>query len=310
MKGVILVAGKGSRLYPVTKAIAKPLLPLANRMTVEYAFDKLKECGITEICLVVGENEQEMRTALGDGSKFGVALTYVVQEKPLGLANAVGYAKDFVGDDDFVLYLGDAIYSDSLQPFIEQFKNAGAANLNLVMHVEDPRRFGVANLDGDRIVKLVEKPAVPESNWAMAAMYVFGTQLWRVLPDLKPSARGEFEITDAIQMMVERGEMVIAGKYVGDWFDTGTRESFLSTSQYLCGTDAKIDESATVAGGVGPSVVVGAGARVECEGISNSVVLAGAQVKVAGRIDGCILGGEVNADGGLQDEIRYGDLEA
>ena len=310
MKGVILVAGKGSRLYPVTKAIAKPLLPLANRMTVEYAFDKLKECGITEICLVVGENEQEMRTALGDGSKFGVALTYVVQEKPLGLANAVGYAKDFVGDDDFVLYLGDAIYSDSLRPYIEQFKNAGAANLNLVMHVEDPRRFGVANLDGDRIVKLVEKPAVPESNWAMAAMYVFGTQLWRVLPDLKPSARGEFEITDAIQMMVERGEMVIAGKYVGDWFDTGTRESFLSTSQYLCGTDAKIDESATVAGGVGPSVVVGAGARVECEEISNSVVLAGAQVKVAGRIDGCILGGDVTADGGLQDEIRYGDLEA
>src|SRR5690606_38338272 len=145
--------------------------------------------------LVVGENEQEMRTALGDGSQFGVSLTYVVQEKPLGLANAVSYAKDFVGDDDFVLYLGDAIYSDSLRPFIDQYKAAGAANLNLVMHVEDSRRFGAANLDGDRILKLLEYPAFPESNWPMIAMYIFGPHLWSVLLYLNPSARGQYGIT-------------------------------------------------------------------------------------------------------------------
>jgi glucose-1-phosphate thymidylyltransferase len=118
MKAVILAAGKGSRLFPVTKAIAKPLLPLANRMTMEYAFDQLKACGITEICVVVGENEQEMRSALGDGAQFGVSLSFALQDKPLGLAHAVGCAEEFCGGESFALYLGDAIYSGSLAPHV------------------------------------------------------------------------------------------------------------------------------------------------------------------------------------------------
>ena len=309
MKGVILAAGKGTRLYPVTKAIAKPLLPLANRMTIEYAFDQLKECGVTDVCLVVGENESEMRQALGDGSAFGVNLAYAKQTDPLGLAHAVGFAKDFIGGDEFILYLGDAIYSDSLRPFVDQYRAAGAANLNLVKWVDDPRRFGVATLDGDRITKLVEKPANPDTNWAMAAMYIFGPQLWEVLPDLKPSARGEYEITDAIQMMVDRGHLVIAGKYEGSWFDTGTLDSFLATSRYLAGTQGSIDASAKVTGDVGPDVVIGKGAVVECAAIRDSVVLPGAQIKVDGEIRGCVLGGDVTSSGDLADAIRFGDLD-
>ena len=307
MKAVVLAAGKGSRLYPVTHAVAKPLLPLANRMTMEYAFDQFRWCGIDEVCIVVGENEKEVRAALGDGALFGMRLHYSVQDEPLGLAHAVRSAKEFVDGDDFVLYLGDAVYGESLAPFVKQFVESGAANLNLVKAVEDPRRFGVANVLDGRIVKLVEKPAVPESNLAMAGMYVFGPQLWGVLPELKPSARGEYEITDAIQLMIDRGEHVIAGVYEGEWFDTGTLSSFLTTSRFLVNGGQLIDSTARVVGDVKEHVVVGAGAVVECSSITDTVVLPGATVR-AKRIDGCLLGGEVTRDD-IVGEILYGDLK-
>lgn len=306
MKAVVLAAGKGSRLYPVTKAVAKPLLPLANRMTLEYAFDQFRWCGIENVCIVVGENEQEVRTALGQGDGFGLRLDYAVQSQPLGLADAVRCAEHFVGGDDFVLYLGDAVYGESLAPFVEQFVESGAANLNLVKAVEDPRQFGVANVADGRIIKLVEKPAVPESNLAMAGMYVFGPQLWGVLPDLKPSARGEYEITDAIQLMIDRGEKVVAGVYEREWFDTGTLASFLAASSFLVEGGQMIGAGAKVSGDVGPHVVVGEGAVVECGSIENTVVLPGATVR-AGRIVGCLLGGEVVAQG-LEGEIKHGGL--
>ncbi|HXH61107.1 MAG TPA: sugar phosphate nucleotidyltransferase [Fimbriimonadaceae bacterium] len=307
MKAVVLAAGKGSRLYPVTHAVAKPLLPLANRMTMEYAFDQFRWCGIDEVCIVVGENEKEVRAALGDGALFGMRLHYSVQDEPLGLAHAVRSAKEFVDGDDFVLYLGDEVYGESLAPFVKQFVESGAANLNLVKAVEDPRRFGVANVLDGRIVKLVEKPAVPESNLAMAGMYVFGPQLWGVLPELKPSARGEYEITDAIQLMIDRGEHVIAGVYEGEWFDTGTLSSFLTTSRFLVNGGQLIDSTARVVGDVKEHVVVGAGAVVECSSITDTVVLPGATVR-AKRIDGCLLGGEVTRDD-IVGEILYGDLK-
>lgn len=296
MKGVILAAGKGSRLYPVTHHIAKPILPLANRMTIEYALDRLREIGVDDICVVVGEMEDAMRTALGDGSAFGVRLSYVRQTQPQGLAHAVGFAKDFVGDDSFALYLGDAVYSKGFTEFAKRFLSSGCANLNLVKPVADPSRFGVANVEGDRIVKLVEKPAVPESNLAMAGLYFFGPQLWSVLPDLKPSARGEFEITDAIQMMIDRGETVLAGVYDGEWFDTGTLDSFLETSKFLVSGGSKIDPTAIVDGHIGPSVVVGAGAKVRCAGIEDAVILPGADVECAREIRHSVLGGTLKSD--------------
>lgn len=303
MKGLILAAGKGSRLYPVTHKIPKPLLPLANRMTIEYAFDRLKEMGIDEIGVVVGENEPGMREALGDGSEFGVHLTFIRQPEPKGLAHAVGFAKDFVNGDSFVLYLGDAIYGDSLAPFKDRFNESGCANLNLVKPVEDPSRFGVANVDGERIIKLVEKPKNPESNLAMAGMYIFGPQLWAVLPDLQPSARGEYEITDAIQIMIDQGETVLAGVYEGAWFDTGTLDSFLETSDFLAIGDNRIAGSAAVTGEIKTQVVIGEAAHVECASIEDSVVLPGASVKVKGHIRHSILYGNVASDGDIVNEI-------
>lgn len=272
-------------------------------MTIEYAFDRLLEMGISEICIVVGEMEQAMRDALGDGSAFGVQLSYVRQTEPKGLAHAVGFAQEFVAGDDFVLYLGDAIYSDGFEKFAARFKESGCANLNIVKPVEDPSRFGVANTEGERIVKLVEKPKEPESNLAMAGMYFFGPQIWSVLPDLQPSGRGEYEITDAIQMLIDRGETVLAGVYEGTWFDTGTLDSFLETSSFLTSGDSVVE--GTVAGDVGGAVVVGSGAIVACLGIADSVILPGASVEVSGKIEHSILGGNVRVDGDCIGQILW-----
>jgi glucose-1-phosphate thymidylyltransferase len=306
LKGVILAAGKGTRLYPVTYNIPKPLLPLANRPTIFYAFDRLKEMGVTEICIVVGEMGEQIKAFLGDGSDQGVQLSYVRQTEPQGLAHAVGFAKDFVAGEDFVLYLGDAIYGSGFTDYKNRFEESGCANLNIVKPVEDPSRFGVANVDGERIVKLVEKPKEPESNLAMAGLYFFGPELWDVLPDLQPSARGEYEITDAIQMLIDRGQLVLAGVYEGVWFDTGTLDSFLETSAFLSGDKTLVDSSASVQGSIGDKVVVGSNARVACERIEDSVVLPDADVEVSGTIRHAILAGLVREQGDIEGKILDG----
>lgn len=305
MKGVILAAGKGTRLYPVTYHVAKPLLPMANRITLAYAFDRLREIGVTDICIVVGEMEDQICKALGDGSCFGVNLTYVRQTSPHGLAHAVGFAKEFVADDSFLMYLGDGIYGEGFQKHADRFRASGCANLNLVKPVEDPSRYGIANVAGERIVKLVEKPKNPESNLAMTGVYFFGPQLWKVLPDLKPSARGEYEITDAIQLLIDRGEDVLAGVYDAPWFDTGTLDSFLETSSFLVGGRSKVAESAVVNATVGRGVVIGEGAVVRCASIEDAVVLPGSRVEVEGEIRHCLLGGRVHDEFSLENVILY-----
>ena len=304
MKGVILAAGKGTRLYPITRHIPKPLLPIANRPTIHYAFDRLKEIGVSDICVVVGGSGDRMKETLGDGASCGVGLTYVTQHLPQGLAHAVGYAKDFVAGDSFVLYLGDAIYGDGFQEYARYFKDSRCANLNLVKPVEDPTRFGVAYVDGDRIVKLVEKPPTTTSNLAMAGMYFFGPEIWSVLPDLAPSARGEYEITDAIQMLIDRGADVRAGVYEGTWFDTGTLDSFLQTSDFLI--DGATLVEGDVDGEIGPNVVVGTGATVRCGRISNSVVFPDASVSVTGDISRSLLADNVTSSESIVDDICYG----
>ncbi len=173
--------------------------------------------------------------------------------------------------------------------------------------VEDPTGFGIANVQGEKIVKLVEKPKNPESNLAMAGMYFFGPQLWQVLPDLKPSGRGEYEITDAIQSLIDRGETVLAGLFEGVWFDTGTLDSYLKTSAFLIDDGALIDPSATVHGVIGAKVVIGAGAHVDCDLVEDSVVLPGASVKVSGIIRHAILAGSVSSERDVESEILHGD---
>ncbi|MHB8635713.1 MAG: sugar phosphate nucleotidyltransferase [Fimbriimonadaceae bacterium] len=308
LKAVILAAGKGTRLYPLTRRIPKPLLPLVNRTTLLYALDRLKELKVREVCIVVGENEAAIRSALGDGGAHGVSLSYVRQVDPHGLAHAVGFARAFVAGDPFVLYLGDAIYNASVATHADAFVSSGCANLNLVAWVGDPRRYGVAVLDGNRIVRLVEKPQNPESNWVMAGMYFFGPQLWDVLAELRPSSRGEYEITDAIQILIDRGHQVLAGKYEGVWFDTGTLDSFLEASRFLA--NEKNVVAGSVVGAIGANVVIGDGARVECESIEDAVVMPGSRISGAARIRHCMIAGEVVLDGEVVDQIFDGPAPA
>ena len=310
MKGLVLAAGKGSRLYPVTHIIAKPLLPLANKPTLAYAFERLKEIDVYEIGLVVGDNEQSMREVLKDGSDFGVSLTYIRQPEPKGLAHAVSFAKDFIGDSNFVLYLGDAIYGSGFVELKNQFLDSGCSNLNLVKEVQDPSRFGVANVNGDKIVKLVEKPKVPESNLAMAGLYFFRSEIWNVLPKLQPSSRGEFEITDAIQLLIDEGNLVLAGRYEHEWFDTGTLDSFLETSSFLVNGSQVIGSDVVVEGHVGDHVVIGEGAFVRCNSISDSVILPGARVVSNGDIIHSIIGGNVESNRTIEAAILHGDWSA
>jgi glucose-1-phosphate thymidylyltransferase len=295
MKAVILAAGMGTRLYPVTQVIPKPLLPLANRPTLDYAFDRLKEIGVQHVCVVVGRNEAAMRDALGERTGNGLSVAYARQPEAKGLAHAMSFAKDFVGEDDFCMYLGDAVYSESLSAAAAAFRSSGCANLNLVKAVPDPSRFGVANVDGDRIVRLVEKPQVPESNLAMAGVYFFRRPIWDMLDDLQPSARGEYEITDAIQMLVDRGHDVRAGVYTGEWFDTGTLDSFLETSAFLIGGGTLIHPESDVAAEIGDNVVIGPGSKVRASHVENAVVLPGATVASEGAIRRSLIGG--NASG-------------
>lgn len=310
MKAVVLAAGKGTRLYPITRHIAKPLLPLAGKPTLHYVFDRLREIDVIEVCLVVGENRDQMERALGDGSDLGLRISYEVQAEPRGLAHAMQCAQGFVGADDFVMYLGDGIYGSSLLPFADRFRESGCNNLNLVKEVEDPSRFGVANTDGDRIVKLVEKPKQPESNLAMQGVYFFDSAIWSVLPNLQPSARGEFEITDAIQLLIDSGGDVRAGVYAGAWFDTGTLDSFLETSAYLLQGGSQVRNGATVSADMGGAVDVGEQATVDCRSIEDSVVLPGAQIRCTGDIRHCILWGAVDSDGDMEGVIAYNDERA
>jgi glucose-1-phosphate thymidylyltransferase len=305
MKAVVLAAGKGTRLYPITRHIAKPLLPLAERPTLHYVFDRLKEIDADDVCLVVGENREQLKSALGNGSDVGIALSYVVQQEPRGLAHALRCAESFIDRDDFVMYLGDGIYGSPLKPFADRFHETRCNNLDLVKAVDDPSRFGVANTDGERIVRLVEKPAVPESNLAMQGVYFFDSMIWDVLPDLQPSARGEYEITDAIQLLIDRGGDVRAGVYDGAWFDTGTLDSYLETSAYLMQNGVQIGNGASVVGEIGSAVSIGEGSVVECASIEDSAVLPGSRIRCSGHIRHSILCGDVEADDDLTASVAY-----
>lgn len=280
-------------------------MPIAERPTLHYVFDRLKEIDASDVCLVVGENRQQMEAALGTGESLGVNLSYVTQDQPKGLAHALQCAEDFVNREDFVMYLGDGIYGSSLAPFAARFKESGCNNLNLVKAVDDPSRFGVANTEGERIIKLVEKPAVPESNLAMQGVYFFDSMIWDVLPDLTPSARGEYEITDAIQLLIDRSGDVRAGIYEGAWFDTGTLDSYLETSSYLTSGGVQIADGATVLGNVGGAVSIGAGSSVECRSIRDSAILPGSTIRCTGKIAHSILMGDVAHDGDLVRVVAY-----
>jgi len=279
MKGLILAGGAGTRLRPITHTSAKQLVPIANKPILFYVVEDMAAAGIKQIGVVVSpESGAEIEAALGDGSQFGVELTYVPQADPLGLAHCVLIARDFLADDDFVMYLGDNMLQQQLKPLVDRFvadrtrpleldepnREPPAAQI-LLAHVDDPRQFGVAEVDAHGgVIRLVEKPADPPSDLALAGVYIFDKRVHDAVDAIEPSARGELEITDAIQWLIDRGYPVMHEVLQGWWIDTGKKDPLLHCNRLVLDTivpriDGQLDAGSRVEG----RVVIEAGAHLE-----------------------------------------------
>jgi glucose-1-phosphate thymidylyltransferase len=295
MKALILAGGAGTRLRPITHTRAKQLVPVANKPILFYGIDAMVAAGITEIGVIVGDTRAEVMQALGDGSNFGAAITYIPQDDPLGLAHCVLIARDFLGDDDFVMYLGDNMLEQGLEEFVAGFEAARRASdasdqdghsdalvaQILLAKVDDPSSFGVAAInDAGEVERLVEKPKDPPSNLALVGVYLFDSTILTAVRSIEPSERGELEITDAIQWLLEEGHRVRHQVLDGWWIDTGKKDPLLECNRLVLdrierAVNGSVDESSSVEGRVeiaadaivenskvrGPAII-GSGARI------------------------------------------------
>jgi glucose-1-phosphate thymidylyltransferase len=271
MKGLILSGGAGTRLRPITHTSAKQLVPIANKPILFYVIEHMVGAGIRDIGIVISEGDtgDAIMAAVGDGSKWEVRITYIPQSEPLGLGHCVLIAHDFLGTDDFVMYLGDNMLQQDLRQFVERFEaersrqptlgeeeRAAPAAQILLAHVDDPRQFGVAELDarGD-VLRLVEKPTVPPSDLALVGVYLFDRHINEAVRSIAPSARGELEITDAIQWLLEHGHRIVHEVLDGWWIDTGKKDPLLHCNRLVLDllvprTDGVVDERSRVEGRV------------------------------------------------------------
>ncbi len=280
MKALILAGGAGTRLRPITHTRAKQLVPVANKPILYYGIEAMVAAGITEIGVIVGDTRDEVMSALGDGSRFGASMTFIPQDAPLGLAHCVLIAREFLADDDFVMYLGDNLMEQDLASFVAAFVTARggdeppAAQI-LLKQVPDPHRFGVATLDtAGHVVQLIEKPEDPPSDLALVGVYLFTPRVHDAVAAIEPSPRGELEITDAIQWLVDQGERVRCELLTGWWIDTGKLTPLLEANRLLL---EKIDTD--VAGDVDAAslidgrVVISAGAVIRNSTIRGPVAI-------------------------------------
>jgi glucose-1-phosphate thymidylyltransferase len=329
MKGLILSGGRGTRLRPITFTSAKQLVPVANKPILFYGIEALVESGIRELGIVVGDTRQEITDAVGDGGRFGAAVTYIEQEAPLGLAHAVLIAEAFMAGEPFVMYLGDNLIRTALKPLVDEFRTAAPAAQILLARVPNPQQFGVAELAHGRVVRLVEKPATPASDLALVGVYMFDRQVFEAVKAITPSARGELEITDAIQWLIDHGRTVVPRVIDGWWKDTGRLEDILEANRIILDTiERRIDgevEGSEVLGKVvveagakvvrstirgpavigrgamiesayiGPFTAVGDHATIRSSEVEHSIILEGSSITdIEGRIESSLIGRQVS----------------
>ena len=329
MKALVLAGGAGTRLRPITHTSAKQLVPVANKPVLFYGLEAIRDAGITDVGLVAGDTAEAIQAAVGDGSAFGLSATYIRQTAPLGLAHAVLVSRDYLGDDDFVMYLGDNFIVGGIASLVEEFRSERPDAQIMLTQVADPREFGVAELDDSgHVIGLEEKPPQPKSNLALVGVYIFSPSVHHAVRSLKPSWRGELEITEAIQWLIDHGNAVRSSVISGYWKDTGNVTDMLEVNRMVLETaeprqhgtvDAEseiigrvvIETDAQVSGSriVGPAII-GARTKVtrsyvgpftsvaedcsidDCE-IEYSIVLRRASIRGVRRIEASIIGHEV-----------------
>jgi len=274
MKGLVLSGGKGTRLRPITYTSAKQLVPVANKPVLFYGLEALVRAGIHDIGIVVGETQAEIRAAVGDGSRFGARITYIEQDAPRGLAHAVLISEPFIGNDSFVMYLGDNLLNRGIDGLVERFEHERPAAQILLARVPDPEMFGVAELADGRVVRLVEKPKEPKSDLALVGVYMFSPEVFESVKRIRPSFRNELEITDAIQDLIDRGLQVHPHIVDGWWKDTGKLEDMLEANRLILDTiERRIDGAVDPASRVEGKVIVEAGACIERSVVRGPVVI-------------------------------------
>ncbi|WP_030911513.1 glucose-1-phosphate thymidylyltransferase [Streptomyces sp. NRRL F-5126] len=329
MKALVLSGGAGTRLRPITHTSAKQLVPVANKPVLFYGLEAIAEAGITDVGVIVGDTADEIREAVGDGSQFGIRVTYLPQEAPLGLAHAVLIAREFLGDDDFVMYLGDNFIVGGITGLVEGFREDRPDAQILLTKVVNPTAFGVAELDAEgAVVGLEEKPEKPKSDLALVGVYLFTPAVHEAVRSIEPSWRGELEITHAIQWLIDRGSDVRSTTISGYWKDTGNvtdmlevNRSVLETVEPACegfADDAseivgrvRIEEGATITGSrvVGPAIIgrdsvvkdayvgpftsVSEGCRIEDSEIEYSIVLRNSSICGVRRVETSLIGRDV-----------------
>lgn len=331
MKGLILSGGKGTRLRPLTFTQAKQLVPVANKPVLFYGIEALVEAGIRDIGIIVGDTKNEIMETVGDGTRWGadVRVTYIDQPEPLGLAHAVLISEEFLGEEPFVMYLGDNILKSGILSLVREFEERRPNALILLTEVPNPQMFGVAELRDGKVVRLVEKPKQPASNLALVGVYMFDRHVFEAAKTIKPSWRNELEITDAIQYLVDRGFTVQPHLVSGWWKDTGKIEDILEANRLILegissSIEGEVDEASRVNGQViiekgaavrssiirGPAII-GAGTEIvdsyigpftsiqkKCRivrtEIEHSIILEGSEiVDIGSRIDDSLIGREV-----------------
>jgi glucose-1-phosphate thymidylyltransferase len=325
MRGLILSGGRGTRLRPITYTSAKQLVPVANKPILFFGLEALAASGVKEVGIVVGDTHQEIRDAVGDGAQWGVRVTYIPQPAPLGLAHAVLTAEAFLRGQPFVMYLGDNLIREPLAPLVARFQTEAPAAQILLARVPNPQEFGVAVLEGERVVRLVEKPATPPSDLALVGVYMFDDHVFDAARAIRPSGRGELEITDAIQYLIDHGFAVRPHVIEGWWKDTGKLEDLLEANRIVLDAleprcdglveDSEISGRVVLESGarvvrsvvrgpaiigrgavienayVGPFTAVGDGVTIRGSEVEHSIILEGSSViDVGTRLESSLLG--------------------
>jgi glucose-1-phosphate thymidylyltransferase len=333
VKALVLAGGTGSRLRPITHTSAKQLVPVANKPVLFYGIESLVAAGITEIGIVTGDTAPEIEAAVGDGSRFGARVTYLPQDRPLGLAHAVLISRDWLGDDDFVMYLGDNFVVGGITELVDGFRARRPDAGILLTKVADPSAFGVAELDAEgRVSRLTEKPPAPRSDLALVGVYLFTPAVHTAVRAIAPSARGELEITDALQWLVAQGYTVSPTVITGYWKDTGNVTDMLEVNRSVLETvepaqDGTVDAASELVGRVrieagarvvrsrivgpavigpnsvvtdsyvGPSTSVAGDCVITGSEVEFSIVLTGSRIEQAGRVEGSLIARDVHVTG-------------